>query len=109
MNIVTYISTKISGLWTYAEYLKSDQWDVVCSEYKKNYCQKCDVDNLVICYECEFKTFIPLNLHHLNYDNLGNESKDDVITLCDECHSQIHGHTFKRVYKHKFSCSQYGG
>lgn len=34
-----------------------------------------------------------LNVHHLHYRNLGNEPMADLITVCEKCHSGIHGLT----------------
>ena len=41
---------------------------------------------------------VRLELHHLNYDNLGHEKDEDVILLCIPCHEAEHddedgGHT----------------
>lgn len=30
-------------------------------------------------------------LHHITYRTLGGESLDDVLIVCDSCHSWIHG------------------
>jgi len=30
-----------------------------------------------------------LELHHINYKNLGDETDKDVLTLCDRCHTDI--------------------
>jgi len=32
-----------------------------------------------------------LEVHHLTYDNLGDESLEDLICLCRDCHRQLHG------------------
>lgn len=29
-------------------------------------------------------------LHHLTYKNLGNEKKDEMIILCEDCHRLVH-------------------
>jgi len=39
------------------------------------------------CETCGSKS--NLQVHHLNYLNLGNESKDDVMVLCKKCHKEI--------------------
>jgi 5-methylcytosine-specific restriction endonuclease McrA len=31
-----------------------------------------------------------LQVHHLKYDNLGNEPMGDLVTLCDRCHGDEH-------------------
>lgn len=35
-------------------------------------------------------------MHHLSYDQLGNEEIADIVTLCDRCHSLFH-HNWKPV------------
>lgn len=32
-----------------------------------------------------------LEVHHLTYDRLGNESMEDLITVCHSCHEMLHG------------------
>lgn len=32
----------------------------------------------------------PKNVHHTTYERLGNEAKDDLITLCRPCHEILH-------------------
>ena len=35
-------------------------------------------------------------MHHLNYDNVGHETADDLICVCARCHMELHGITGKR-------------
>lgn len=47
-----------------------------------------DVANYM-CTKCGDKA---TQLHHLNYNNLGDEELDiDVVALCKDCHDEIHG------------------
>ena len=40
---------------------------------------------------------ISTNLHHINYEHLGTDAElDDLITLCDTCHTQIHAQDIKK-------------
>jgi len=32
-----------------------------------------------------------MNVHHLHYKTVGNESMDDVRVLCEQCHAKVHG------------------
>lgn len=32
-----------------------------------------------------------LHVHHITYDRIYDEDLDDLITLCNECHSRLHG------------------
>ena len=64
----------------YIDYLQSDDWKIRRKELM-------DLANW-ICSNCGEKAIL---LHHLNYNNLGNEELDiDVITLCTDCHNEIH-------------------
>ncbi|WP_123862073.1 HNH endonuclease [Chryseobacterium artocarpi] len=40
------------------------------------------------CQQCKSKAAI--HVHHLTYENIFNENLEDLISLCIECHSQIH-------------------
>lgn len=35
-----------------------------------------------------------LQVHHLNYDRLGDERLEDVAVLCLDCHERAHGRKF---------------
>ena len=43
-------------------------------------------------YTCRLcGTGINLRVHHINYEHIGTELEfDDVVTLCNECHSKVH-------------------
>ena len=45
-----------------------------------------------VCEKCGFIAYRPyqLELHHLTYERLGNESLEDLILLCRRCHQQEH-------------------
>ena len=60
----------------YEAYLFSDHWDRMKRIMLKeagNQCDKCKGTN-------------DLHVHHLNYNHLWNETKDDLQVLCDDCH-----------------------
>lgn len=65
----------------YSEYLKSEHWQktrkraLSRAKYK---CQLCGNKNE------------KLNVHHNTYENLGNEKNEDLIVLCESCHSKFH-------------------
>ena len=64
----------------YIEYLKSFEW----REKRKLFMEMCNWT----CSKCGAKA---VYLHHLNYNNIGNEELDvDVIPLCRDCHNEIH-------------------
>lgn len=65
----------------YKVYLNSDHWKKIRAsalrrdEYK---CQMCG-------------TAKNLEVHHVRYDSLGTDEEiNDVITLCDDCHTKVH-------------------
>jgi hypothetical protein len=65
----------------YAEYLKSEHWQLVRREalaraYRQ--CQRCS-------------SIRNLNVHHRTYENLGAEEDADLIVLCRSCHEKEHG------------------
>jgi hypothetical protein len=63
----------------YKEYLNSEHWVNFRKEVysKRKRCQKC-------CSK------VKLNIHHITYDNLGKETHDDVLVLCNVCHFKGH-------------------
>lgn len=64
----------------YEEYIKSDAWKEKAAQRRElddDTCQRCGAKN-------------QLEVHHLWYDYLGNESLNDLITLCSECHKECH-------------------
>jgi hypothetical protein len=38
-------------------------------------------------------------LHHITYARLGHESDCDLVTICEECHTEIHNKVRARVWK----------
>jgi len=68
----------------YLEYINSPRWKKKKNKFLKYYgriCMKCGrtpKDNVFI------------DVHHINYQNLGFETYKDVIILCRECHGQYH-------------------
>lgn len=65
----------------YGDYLESSHWMAKRQE-------RIALDN----HKCKIcGTTDNLRVHHLSYSNLGNENvEDDLITLCCECHQNIH-------------------
>ena len=64
----------------YNEYIKSAEWlnfRQLVLERDKNMCQGC------LKSEAE-------EVHHLTYDNLGNELLFELISVCKPCHDRIH-------------------
>ena len=67
----------------YTNHLKSRYW-------KELKLSRLMLDNYK-CYSCKTPvTFYTSDCHHKTYTNLGKESILDVITLCKECHNDVH-------------------
>jgi len=65
----------------YHSYLRSYKWRSKaeqCKRRAKYRCQLCGRED------------IPLDAHHNNYDNLGDEKPEDLIALCRRCHREWH-------------------
>ena len=66
---------------TYEEYINSDEW--------RNRRKRILLRDGFKCQMCG--KAIQLEVHHIRYpDVYGQESDDDLITLCDSCHRTIH-------------------
>jgi hypothetical protein len=64
----------------YRLYLDSKKW-----KYKRKRIKRRDGWRCHVCGNKEF-----LHVHHLTYDNLFNERKSDLVTLCKDCHKELH-------------------
>ncbi len=43
-------------------------------------------------YKCErCGSMIRLQVHHVSYANIGDESKEDLVVLCEKHHKALHG------------------
>lgn len=67
-------------LFFYQLHLTSPEWMDFRAEIFKQRGFKCEL--------CKSKK--NLQLHHLTYKNLGNEQPEDVMILCEVCHSKAH-------------------
>lgn len=65
----------------YKDYLKTRHWLKLRAEFK----QKTKVKRCVMCGYDKM-----LNIHHTTYENLGNETIDDLVYLCKYCHYKLH-------------------
>jgi hypothetical protein len=63
----------------YRDYLRSPQWEAFRNETKLEAGYRCEE-----CGEIAFD----VEVHHLNYDRLGCERREDVAVLCPACHIQ---------------------
>jgi 5-methylcytosine-specific restriction endonuclease McrA len=71
----------------YRKYINSKEWklkrDAIVEKYKK--CSCCGSEE-------------NLNVHHLTYENLGNENESDLLLLCKDCHKFVHKGKIKIFY-----------
>jgi hypothetical protein len=65
---------------SYHEYIKSDLWRLRRYVYFKQHPRRCTA--------CPARSGV--TLHHLSYENLGNEPDEDLVALCWECHGEFH-------------------
>lgn len=67
------------------EYLKSEHWKHFRKEALKFYNYECTL--------CKKKggNGRGLNVHHNNYKNIGRETFNDIVVICNECHKRHHG------------------
>lgn len=64
----------------YKKYLKSEAWAIIKKQIHER-------DNYT-CQKCLKKP--SEHIHHLTYKNFGNEKPEDLLALCESCHSEIH-------------------
>lgn len=65
----------------YATYLRTKHWLYFQEETLQKACFKCQGCN---------KGDTILSVHHHNYNNLGRETFDDVIVLCETCRAKFY-------------------
>lgn len=81
--------TKSETYRNYSGYLQTKKWARKRSRIlrrDKNRCQACGSTRF-------------LQIHHLSYINIYNERDDDLITVCDLCHTELH------IYEKENGCS----
>lgn len=66
----------------YDDYIKSNRWA------KKRF-ERLRIDNFQ-CAKCGSAK--NLNVHHITYERLGEEEMNDLITLCNRCHQEVHSY-----------------
>lgn len=78
----------------YHRYLKSKKW--------KDFRLKIINERGKKCEKCGNKKY--LEIHHLTYDNVFNETRNDVMVLCDLCHRKEHN--IKRIKNGNFTITE---
>jgi hypothetical protein len=82
---------RFSTLQEYSDYLRSSTWRMrreLRLEYDKNICQDCGEP--------------ASEVHHLTYERIGSEERDDLISLCKVCHAIRHGDVKFTKNPHQF-------
>lgn len=75
----------------YEGYLLSQRWK--CKRLEKlnsvnHTCELCGYNR-----QTDYRD-IPLDVHHLSYEHLGDERLDELQVLCRQCHMKTHGRRF---------------
>ncbi len=68
------------GFASLEEYYASDHWALIKAAYYSRHKMICAITG----------HFDNIQLHHIRYDNLGNEKDEDLIPLCREMHELLH-------------------
>ena len=71
---------RIANKEEYKAYLKSPEWQATRRKVFKLYGYRCD--------QCGSAK--NLHIHHITYENLGEEQISDLVPLCEECHKKLH-------------------
>ena len=78
----------------YKRYLQSPHWRAL-SENTKRLRQFCENENCPLSGisrdDSRDRFKYDLQVNHLNYENLGSETQDDLRVLCFKCHADLHG------------------
>ena len=75
-----YLKDSKSSFYQYNIYLRSEHWRnlrLIALERDKYICQSCKQEKAT-------------EVHHLTYNNLGNEFLDELISYCRVCHEKVH-------------------
>lgn len=74
--------TFIKNIKAYDKYLSSEHWRNLRKRiaYQRNF----------TCEKCNKKIISKYHIHHLTYENIGNEKDEDLMFLCEKCHNKIH-------------------
>jgi 5-methylcytosine-specific restriction endonuclease McrA len=73
--------TQKSWFRIYNQYLKSQEWTNKREDVLKRDQEKCQ--------GCLYSK--ANHVHHLSYENVGDEPCFELISLCEQCHERVHG------------------
>ena len=80
---VYQISMRQQWFNRYSEYLNSWEWRNKRIEILKLDGKKCTVCDAT-------QKDATLQVHHISYQNVGDENTDDLVTMCESCHKHVH-------------------
>lgn len=73
----------------YHQYMRSEAWN-------EKRLERLRIDGYV-CQDC-YADDRPLDVHHLKYENFGDEDMDDLISLCRQCHDERHNKDTRVIF-----------
>lgn len=76
----------------YDRYLETPHWKAFQKLAFETQRQRLGQNHCEHCPPGAPKSKEPLHVHHLTYERLGDELLEDVVIICRDCHSKIHGH-----------------
>ena len=62
--------------------MQSPEWDTIRRK-------RLAIDDYT-CQGCGYQSK-PLDVHHVTYERFGHEDIDDLLSLCRDCHNEVHG------------------
>lgn len=78
-------------VYSYAEYYTTRHWGVTkIRKFKRNKDRRCEMCG---------RRHKNIQVHHKHYKSLGNEAMEDLIVVCPDCHTNMHGHTTTKLTK----------
>lgn len=80
--------------WYATVYLKSDHWRKFKATISRDFCMRCEARRSWL----SSKGF-NLELHHLGYEHLFCETRNDVEVLCECCHDLQHQKPFHKTFR----------
>ncbi len=79
-NQPTAIQMDNLGHTNYQDYLESQHWIDFRDDYFSRNPRRCTISG----------DLVDIQLHHISYINIGKETDDDVIPLCEKMHQLVH-------------------
>lgn len=73
----------------YADYMASPAWWERRREWERTELESTGFPN-VLCVACGLKWTLRDDLHHIDYDRLGNEAHEDLWPMHRVCHTRLH-------------------